>query len=109
MKLCSLFPNSYIHVKVSDLYIPRIGLPIGCGQIGRPMLGIYKSLIDTVPIISIHYLTKEDLTASMEIGERETKGESVSGVGNLVILEHLCFNMHGKSNLRSSLKENKFV
>jgi hypothetical protein len=24
-ELCSLSPNSYIHVSVSDLYIPRIG------------------------------------------------------------------------------------
>jgi hypothetical protein len=28
MKLRGLFPHSYIHVSVSDLYIPRIGLPI---------------------------------------------------------------------------------
>ncbi len=28
MKLCVLVPNSYIHVSVSDLYIPRISLPI---------------------------------------------------------------------------------
>jgi hypothetical protein len=28
MKLRSHVPNSYIHVSVSDLYIPRIGLPI---------------------------------------------------------------------------------
>jgi hypothetical protein len=28
MKLHYLVPNSYIHVTVSDLYIPRIGLPI---------------------------------------------------------------------------------
>ncbi len=28
MKLRSLCPNSYIHVSVSDLYIPTIGLPI---------------------------------------------------------------------------------
>ncbi len=31
MKLCSLSPNSYIHVSVSDLYmysIPKIDLPI---------------------------------------------------------------------------------
>ncbi len=27
MKLRSLVPNSYIHLSVSDLYIPRIGLP----------------------------------------------------------------------------------
>jgi hypothetical protein len=27
MKLCGLVPNSYIHVSVSDLYIPRICLP----------------------------------------------------------------------------------
>ncbi len=26
-KLCGLIPDSYIHVAVSDLYIPRIGLP----------------------------------------------------------------------------------
>jgi hypothetical protein len=28
MKLRALIPNSYMHVSVSDLYIPRIGLPI---------------------------------------------------------------------------------
>ncbi len=28
MKLCDLVPNSYIHVSVNDLYIPRVGLPI---------------------------------------------------------------------------------
>jgi hypothetical protein len=28
MKLCGLIPNSHIHVSVSDLYIPMIGLPI---------------------------------------------------------------------------------
>jgi hypothetical protein len=27
MKLRSIITNSYIHVSVSDLYIPRIGLP----------------------------------------------------------------------------------
>ncbi len=27
-KLCGLVPNSNIHVSVSDLYIPWIGLPI---------------------------------------------------------------------------------
>jgi hypothetical protein len=34
MKLRGLVPNSYIHVSVSDLYIPRIGLPI-CLQQNR--------------------------------------------------------------------------
>jgi hypothetical protein len=36
MKLRGLVPHSYIHVYVSDLYIPRIGLPweyINCSQI----------------------------------------------------------------------------
>ena len=28
MKLRGLSPNSYIHVSMSDLYIPTIGLPI---------------------------------------------------------------------------------
>ena len=32
MKLCGLVPNSYIHVSVNDLYIPRIGLPIRLQQ-----------------------------------------------------------------------------
>jgi hypothetical protein len=27
-ELCDYSPNSYIHVSVSDLYIPPIGLPI---------------------------------------------------------------------------------
>ncbi len=34
MKLCSLVPVFYIHLYVSDLYIPRIGLPI-CLQQNR--------------------------------------------------------------------------
>jgi hypothetical protein len=37
-------PNSYIHVSVSDLYIPMNGLPIlCCRKIGGPMVGIYRS------------------------------------------------------------------
>jgi hypothetical protein len=32
MKLRSLVPNSYIHVSVSGLYIPRISLPIWLQQ-----------------------------------------------------------------------------
>ncbi len=32
MKLLGLVPNSYIHVSVSDFYIPRIGLPIWLQQ-----------------------------------------------------------------------------
>jgi hypothetical protein len=31
-KLLGLIPNSYIHVSVSDLYIPRIDLPIWLQQ-----------------------------------------------------------------------------
>jgi hypothetical protein len=31
-KLRSVIPNTYIHVSVSDIYIPRIGLPIGLQQ-----------------------------------------------------------------------------
>ncbi len=46
MKLCSLpIRNSYIHISESGLYISRLSLPIwGCIKIGRPILGIYKSL-----------------------------------------------------------------
>jgi hypothetical protein len=32
MILRGLVPNSYIHVPVSDLYIPRIGLPVWLQQ-----------------------------------------------------------------------------
>jgi hypothetical protein len=45
MKLRSLVPNSYIHVSVSDLYIPRIGLPILLQQNRRTE--IYELLKDT--------------------------------------------------------------
>jgi len=34
------------HVSVSDLCSPRIGLHISSSRIGRPMVGIYKSLTD---------------------------------------------------------------
>jgi hypothetical protein len=39
--------NLHTHVSVNDLYIPRIGLPIFLQPI-RLILGIYKSLTDTV-------------------------------------------------------------
>ncbi len=35
-------PNFHIHVSVSDLYCPRIGLHISSSKIGRPMVGIYS-------------------------------------------------------------------
>jgi hypothetical protein len=47
MKLAGLISNSYIHVHLSDLYIPGILLPIWLPKIGSPILGIYKSLTDT--------------------------------------------------------------
>ncbi len=38
-----LSPNLHIHVSVSDLYIPRIGVHISsCSRIGRPIVEIYK-------------------------------------------------------------------
>jgi hypothetical protein len=42
-----LSPNFHIHVSVSDLYIPTIGLPILLEEICRPILGLNKSLTDT--------------------------------------------------------------
>ncbi len=44
-KLRSLSPNFYIHVSVSDLYIPTIGMVqlFSCRRMGRPIVGIYKS------------------------------------------------------------------
>ncbi len=46
-ELRGLSPNFHIHVSVSDLYIPRISPHISCSRIGRPIVGIYKSLTDT--------------------------------------------------------------
>ncbi len=40
-------PNFYIHVSVSDLYIPRIGPHISSSRKGRPIVGIHNSLTDT--------------------------------------------------------------
>ncbi len=40
-------PNLHIHVSVRDLYIPTIDLPILLQEICGPILGIYKSLINT--------------------------------------------------------------
>jgi hypothetical protein len=40
-------PNLHIHVSVSKLYIPTMGLPVLLEQICRLILGIYKSLKDT--------------------------------------------------------------
>ncbi len=42
-----LSPNCHIHVSVSELYIPRLGLPFLLEKICGPILGIYKSLTDT--------------------------------------------------------------
>ncbi len=49
MKLHGFVPVSYIHVSVSDWYIPRIRMPtvFGCNKIGRPNLRIYKLITDT--------------------------------------------------------------
>ncbi len=46
MKLHGLSPDSYIHVSMSDLYSPRIGLHISSSRIGRPIVEIYNSLSD---------------------------------------------------------------
>jgi hypothetical protein len=43
-----LSPNFHIHVSVSELYIPTIGLPVLLEEICRLILGIYKSLKDTL-------------------------------------------------------------
>jgi hypothetical protein len=42
-----LSPNFHIHVSVSELYIPTMGLPFLLEEIWGPILGIYKSLADT--------------------------------------------------------------
>ncbi len=48
MKLRGLVHNFYILVSVSDLYIPTIGPQTqDSKKIGRPIMRIYKSLIDT--------------------------------------------------------------
>ncbi len=41
-----LSPNFHIHVSVSDLYIPTIGVPILLQEILRPILELNKSLTD---------------------------------------------------------------
>ena len=42
-----LSPNLHIHVSVSELYIPAMGLPFLLEEICGPILGLYKSLTDT--------------------------------------------------------------
>jgi hypothetical protein len=42
-----LRPNFHIHVSMSELYIPTMGLPVLLEEICRQILGIYKSLKDT--------------------------------------------------------------
>ncbi len=51
--LCIPFPGIarpqhqfHIHGSVSDLYSPRISLHISSSRLGRPIVGIYKSLTD---------------------------------------------------------------
>jgi hypothetical protein len=47
MKLRGLSPNSRIHVSVSDIYIPKISLPILLQENRWTVMGIYKLLTDT--------------------------------------------------------------
>jgi hypothetical protein len=47
MKLSGLVPNSYIHVSVGDYIFPGSVCLFACSKIGRPILGMYKSLTDT--------------------------------------------------------------
>ncbi len=47
MKLRGLVPNSYIHVSVSDKYIPTNAPHIWCSKIGGPIVGIYTSFTAT--------------------------------------------------------------
>ena len=42
-----LSPNFHIHMSVSELYIPTMGLPFLLEEIGGQILGIYNSLTDT--------------------------------------------------------------
>jgi hypothetical protein len=46
-KLLGLSRNFYIHVSVSDLYIPRIGPHISYSRNGSSIVGIHNSLTDT--------------------------------------------------------------
>ncbi len=46
-ELRGLSPNFYIHVSVSDLYIPRMGPHSSSSRNGSSILGIYNSLTDT--------------------------------------------------------------
>jgi hypothetical protein len=41
-----LSPNFHIHVSVSELYFPTMGLPFLLEEICGQILGIYKSLTD---------------------------------------------------------------
>ncbi len=43
----NISPNFHIHVSVSELYIPTMGLPVLLEEICRLILGIYKWLKDT--------------------------------------------------------------
>jgi hypothetical protein len=42
IKLRGLVPNFYIHVSLSNLYIPMIGPQTQYSKIGGPIMGIYK-------------------------------------------------------------------
>ncbi len=57
MKMRGLIPNSYIHVSVSDFYIPSIGLPtvFGCADSFPIPTFIYLWAIYTVYIPRIGY------------------------------------------------------
>jgi hypothetical protein len=46
-----LSPNFHIHVSVTDLYVPTIGLPILLEEICRQLLGLYKSTTTITTIV----------------------------------------------------------
>ncbi len=50
MKMRGLVPNFYIHVSVSNLYIPTIGPQTQYSKIGGPIVEIYKSRTDTLSL-----------------------------------------------------------
>jgi hypothetical protein len=46
IKLCGFVPNYYIHASMSDLYIPRIGLPIWLHECGNWKTKQYTSVLE---------------------------------------------------------------
>jgi hypothetical protein len=114
-----LSPNFHIHVSVSELYIPTMGLPVLLEEICRLILGIYKSLKDTMNVeigaeaalfpekeyingiaVAVHGSQRVEFGSSMRNGER---------AGECSVRKNVKFILRKKEEICRMLREQNFA